>query len=75
MVKEDSSIIRVQRYVSPCGELLLGAWEGQLCLCKWQGGSQTATVAESNLPGGIIGHYPGSRPAIGRVFQGGTAGI
>ena len=38
-----------------------------------QGGSQTATVAESNLPGGIIGHYPGSRPAIGRVFQGGTA--
>ena len=35
MAKEDSSIIRVQRYVSPCGELLLGAWEGQLCLCNW----------------------------------------
>ena len=35
MAKEDSSIIRVQRYVSPCGELMLGAWEGQLCLCNW----------------------------------------
>ena len=35
MTKEDSNIIRAQRYVSPCGELLLGAWEGQLCLCNW----------------------------------------
>ena len=35
MTKEDSNIIRVQRYVSPCGELLLGAWKGQLCLCNW----------------------------------------
>ena len=35
MAKEDSSIIRVQRYVSPCGELMLGAWKGQLCLCNW----------------------------------------
>ena len=35
MAKEDSNIIRVQRYVSPCGELLLGAWKGQLCLCNW----------------------------------------
>ena len=28
--------IIVQRYVSPCGELLLGAFEGRLCLCDWQ---------------------------------------
>lgn len=28
--------IIVQHYVSPCGELLLGAFEGRLCLCDWQ---------------------------------------
>lgn len=29
-------IIRVRRYHSPCGELLLGSFEGELCLCDWQ---------------------------------------
>ena len=28
--------IIVQRYISPCGELMLGAYEGRLCLCNWQ---------------------------------------
>lgn len=28
--------IIVQRYASPCGELLLGAFDGRLCLCDWQ---------------------------------------
>ena len=28
--------ITIHRYVSPCGELLLGAFEGRLCLCDWQ---------------------------------------
>lgn len=25
--------IRIHPYTSPCGELLLGAYNGQLCLC------------------------------------------
>lgn len=28
--------IIIQRYLSPCGELLLGAFDGKLCLCDWQ---------------------------------------
>lgn len=28
-------IIRIQRYAAPCGELLLGACDGRLCLCDW----------------------------------------
>jgi methylated-DNA-[protein]-cysteine S-methyltransferase len=28
--------IHTQTYDSPCGELLLGAFEGQLCLCDWR---------------------------------------
>lgn len=29
-------IISVQHYHTPCGELLLGSFEGKLCLCDWQ---------------------------------------
>ncbi len=29
-------IIEICRYASPCGELLLGSYCGQLCLCDWQ---------------------------------------
>lgn len=27
--------IRIQRYHAPCGELLLGSFDGKLCLCDW----------------------------------------
>lgn len=33
---ESEHHIIVQRYVSPCGELRLGSFEGKLCLCDWQ---------------------------------------
>ena len=32
------NLIRVQHYHSPCGELLLGSLDGQLCLCDWAEG-------------------------------------
>lgn len=28
-------VIRIQRYHSPCGDLLLGSLEDRLCLCDW----------------------------------------
>ena len=31
------NIVKVQHYVSPCGELLLGSYCGELCLCDWCG--------------------------------------
>lgn len=30
-----SNIIQIQRYHSPCGDLMLGSFEGKLCLCDW----------------------------------------
>jgi len=27
--------IYIHKYSSPCGELLLGSYDGQLCLCNW----------------------------------------
>ena len=37
-------IIHIQRYHSPCGEILLGAIGDRLCLCDWNG----KTCVESN---------------------------
>ena len=30
-----SNIIQIQRYHSPCGDLILGSFENKLCLCDW----------------------------------------
>lgn len=30
-----SNTIQIQRYHSPCGDLMLGSFEGKLCLCDW----------------------------------------
>lgn len=32
---KNKHIIQVQRYHSPYGDLMLGAWEDKLCLCDW----------------------------------------
>lgn len=33
--KTTSNHIEIKRYQSPCGELVLGSYEGKLCLCDW----------------------------------------
>lgn len=35
--RSDGNIVKVKRYVSPCGDLLLGSFLGKLCLCDWRG--------------------------------------
>ena len=34
-MKTKSNVIQMQRYHSPCGDLMLGSYEGKLCLCDW----------------------------------------
>ena len=29
------NVIQIQRYHSPCGDLMLGSFEDRLCLCDW----------------------------------------
>ena len=36
MKRPTGKVIRVQPYHSPCGELLLGEFDGKLCLSDWQ---------------------------------------
>lgn len=33
---KEKNTIKIQRYDSPCGVLILGAFGDQLCLCDWQ---------------------------------------
>lgn len=35
-VMKEKNIIRVKRYESPCGVLMLGSFGDKLCLCDWQ---------------------------------------
>lgn len=37
---EQNKIIHTQRYLSPCGELILGSFGDRLCLCDWTNGKQ-----------------------------------
>ena len=46
-MKPDS--LSLQRYHAPCGELLLGEWHGQLCLCEWVEKDADSTSSLSNL--------------------------
>ncbi len=36
--KTQKNIIYIQKYISPCGEMILGAFDEKLCLCDWVGG-------------------------------------
>lgn len=36
--------IQIQHYQSPCGELLLGSYEGKLCLCDWPRGQRREAI-------------------------------
>lgn len=35
-VMKEKNIIRIKRYESPCGVLMLGSFDDKLCLCDWQ---------------------------------------
>ncbi|MBQ9253758.1 MAG: methylated-DNA--[Bacteroidales bacterium] len=35
-MQKNKNIICIQKYESPCGNLILGSYEGKLCLCDWE---------------------------------------
>ena len=37
-------MIQIQHYESPCGELILGSFEGKLCLCDWMFEKRRASI-------------------------------
>lgn len=32
---KSTDVIQIQRYHSPCGDLIIGSFKGRLCLCDW----------------------------------------
>ena len=49
---KDKNIIKVMYYHSPCGEMILGSYDGKLCLCDWADGRRR-DVANANAVNAI----------------------
>ena len=41
---KNSNVINIKHFESPCGEMILGSYDGKLCLCDWSDGSRRASV-------------------------------
>lgn len=61
--KSPEKIIRVHRYHSPCGELLLGSFDGKLCLCDWQVEKHRDHV-DRRLQRGLYARFEEGRSAV-----------
>ena len=46
-MEDKTNVIKIQRYHSPCGDLMLGSLEYKLCLCDWAAESHRQEIAES----------------------------
>lgn len=46
---EKNKIIEIQPYHAPCGDLILGSIDGQLCLCDWAKGNPRNIVNQRLL--------------------------
>lgn len=59
------NVICLQQYSAPCGDLLLGSFEGKLCLCDWLHGRQRDRT-ERKLREALSADY---EPAISPVLS------
>ena len=46
-MEDKTNVIKIQRYHSPCGDLMLGSLEDKLCLCDWAAESHRDIVDRS----------------------------
>ena len=50
---KEKNTIKIKRYKSPCGVLLLGSFGEKLCLCDWQVG-KTLRSCEPTVEADIV---------------------
>lgn len=48
--------VQIQYYQSPCGEMILGSFEGKLCMCDWLTGKRRA-VNDKRIQGVLQADY------------------
>ena len=41
---KNNNIINIKHFYFPCGEMILGSFDGKLCLCDWADGRRRASV-------------------------------
>ena len=53
---QNKKVIRINHYTFSCGEMILGSFEGKLCLCDWADGRRRASV-DQRLQRNLIANY------------------
>ncbi len=59
--------IQIQYYQSPCGELILGSFEGKLCLCDWVNERRRAMIDKRIRKSLDAGYEAGSSEVIAKA--------
>lgn len=52
-----ANTIQIQYYQSPCGELLLGSYGDQLCLCDWRQKEERGKTIDARIQKGLQAQY------------------
>lgn len=61
--------VQIQYYQSPCGELILGSFDGKLCLCDWMVDEQRRMLIDKRIQKALHAHYEaGSSEVIERAI-------
>lgn len=58
------NVICLQHYSAPCGDLLLGSFEGKLCLCDWLHGKQRNRTERKLCEALAAVYEPGTSPLL-----------
>jgi len=61
--KDIIKTIKLQHYQSPCGELILGSFEGKLCMCDWRNEKRRAIIDKR------------VQNALGAIYEPGTSEV
>ncbi len=66
--KDVKHVVQIQYYQSPCGQLILGSFDGKLCLCDWMVNEQRRTLIDKRIQKALNAHYEtGSSEIIERA--------
>lgn len=55
--KGKAKTVQIQYYQSPCGKLILGSFEGKLCLCDWTANEERRTAIDKRIQKALNAQY------------------
>lgn len=69
MKEMNTPIIQIHPYQSPCGELILGSFEGKLCMCDWTMNEERRDRIDKRIQTALHAHYePGYSEIVAQAI-------